>query len=207
MHCCADPRGFGINVSDLDQQPDDATPLTPEERQALIPSHVTLRRELNELELQNILEASTWVFSRKRNPVDEGFGRHLHRRMFNTVWRWAGIYRTTNKNIGVDRMLIQPRLHEALNNIRFWIDNETFPPDEIAVRFHHSLVFVHPFPDGNGRWSRLMADVLAVHLGHDRFSWGGSSLRAHDETRRAYIETIKAANNHDLAPLIAFARS
>lgn len=194
-------------MSELDQQPDDTTPLAPEERQALIPSHVTLRRELNELELQNILEANTWVFGRKRNPVDEGFGRHLHRRMFNAVWRWAGTYRTTNKNIGVDRTLIQSRLYEAFNNIRFWIDNETFPLDEIAVRFHHSLVFIHPFPDGNGRWSRLMGDVLAVHLGQDRFTWGGSSLRAHDETRDAYIETIKAANNHDLAPLIAFARS
>lgn len=194
-------------MSDLDRQTDDATPLTPEERQAIIPSHVTLRRELNELEQQNILDADTWVFSRKREPVDEGFGRRLHRRMFNAVWRWAGHYRTTNKNIGVDWTLIQPRLYETLNNTRYWIDERIFAPDEIAVRFHHGLVGVHPFPDGNGRWSRLMADALAVRLGRDRFSWGGSSLRDHDETRRVYIETITAANAHDLAPLIAFARS
>lgn len=194
-------------MSGLDQQPDNATPLTAEEREGLIPSHVALRRELNELEQQNILEANTWVFGRKRNPVDEGFGRHLHRRMFGAVWRWAGIYRTTNKTIGVDRSLIQIRLYEALNNTRFWMDNETFPSDEIAARFHHALVFVHPFPDGNGRWSRLMGDVLAVRLGQERFTWGGSSLRAHDKTREAYIETLEAADNHDFAALIAFARS
>jgi Fic-DOC domain mobile mystery protein B len=194
-------------VSELDQQPDNATPLTVEERQGLIPSHVTLRCELNELEQQNILEANTWVFGRKRSPVDEGFGRQLHRRMFGTVWRWAGTYRTTGKSIGVDTALIQTRLYEALNNIRYWMDNKTFAPDEIAVRFHHALVFVHPFPDGNWRWSRLMADVLAVRLDQNRFTWGGSSLRTHDETRDAYIETLKAADTHDLTALLAFARS
>lgn len=194
-------------MSGLDQQPDNATPLTAEEREGLIPSHVALRRELNELEQQNILDANTWVFGRKRNPVDERFGRHLHRRMFGAVWRWAGIYRTTNKTIGVDRSLIQIRLYEALNNIRFWMNNEIFPPDEIAARFHHALVFVHPFPDGNGRWSRLMGDVLAVRLGQDRFTWGGSRLRAHDKTREAYIEALKAADKHDFTALIAFARS
>jgi Fic-DOC domain mobile mystery protein B len=195
-------------VSDLDRQSDNATPLTPEERQALIPSHVTLRRELNELEQQNILEANTWVFGRKRNPVDEGFGRHLHRRMFGKIWRCAGTYRTTNKNIGdVDRTMVQPRIYEAYNNIRFWMDQKTFSPDELAVRFHHALVFVHPFPDGNGRWSRLMADVLAVRLGQSRFTWGGSSLRAHDETRDAYMQALKAADNHDFTALLAFARS
>jgi len=87
------------------------------------------------------------------------------------------------------------------------MDNKTFPPDEIAVRFHHALVFVHPFPDGNGRWSRLMADVLSVRLDQNRFTWGGSRLRAHDETRDAYIETLKAADNHEFTALLAFARS
>ena len=194
-------------MNGLHDEPDDATPLTPEEREGLIPSHVTLRRELNELEQQNILEADTWVFGRRHNPLKRTFPRSLHRRMLGKVWRWAGTCRTSNKNIGVDRERIQLRLDEALDNVRYWIEHKTFPADEIAARLHHDLVFIHPFPNGNGRWSRLMADILAVRLGQPRFTWGGSSLRAVDETRRAYIEALKAADNHDFTPLVAFARS
>jgi Fic-DOC domain mobile mystery protein B len=194
-------------VNGLQDEPDDATPLTPEEREGLIPSHVTLRRELNELEQQNILAADVWALQRRHDPLQESFARKLHRRMFRKVWKWAGSYRTSNKNLGVDRTQIQSRLHEALDNIRFWVENKTFAPDEIAVRFHHALVAIHPFPNGNGRWSRLMADVLAVRLGQKRFTWGGSALRSPDETRRIYIDALKAADNHDFTALIAFARS
>jgi Fic-DOC domain mobile mystery protein B len=194
-------------VNGLHDEPDDATPLTPEEREGLIPSHVTFRRELNELEQQNILAADVWALQRRHDPVSESFARKLHRRMFRKVWKWAGRYRTSNKNLGVDRTQIQPRLYEALDNIHFWVENKTFEPDEIAVRFHHALVAIHPFPDGNGRWSRLMADVLTVRLGQKRFTWGGSALRSLDETRRIYVDALKAADNHDFSALIAFARS
>jgi len=194
-------------VTAPDDVPIHATPLTAEEREGLIPSHVTLHRELNELEQQNILEADTWVFARRHNPLRRAFLRSLHHRMFGKIWRWAAVYRSSNKNIGVDREQIQIRLDEALDNVRYWIEHKTFPPDEIAVRFHHELVFIHPFPNGNGRWSRLMADILAIRLGQPRFSWGRSSLRAADKTRQAYIEALKAADNHDFTALIAFARS
>jgi Fic-DOC domain mobile mystery protein B len=185
----------------------DATPLTPEEREGLIPSHVTLRSELNELEQQNILEADVWASLKRRDPVKEPFGRNLHRRMFRNVWQWAGAYRTSGKSIGVDWQLILPRLYEAFEQTSYWIENKTYPPDEIAVRFHHALVFIHPFPDGNGRWSRLMADILIVWLRQHRFTWGRSSLRAAGQTRDTYIATLKAADNHDFATLLAFARS
>jgi len=194
-------------VSGLLDQPVDATPLTPEERDGLIPSHVTFRRELNALEQQNILEADGWAFSRKRNPISEAFVRSLHRRMFGKVWKWAGAYRTSNKNIGVACWQIQAKLAEVLDNTRYWTENNTFPPDEIAVRFHHALVFIHPFANGNGRWSRLMADVLVVRLGSPRFIWGRSALRATDDVRRSYIAALRAADKHDLADLMAFARS
>jgi Fic-DOC domain mobile mystery protein B len=192
--------------SPLDE-PEDATPLTPEEREGLIPSHVTLRSELNELEQQNILDADAWASLRRRDPIKEPFGRNLHRRMFRGVWRWAGTYRTSGKTIGVDWQLIQPRLLEALEQTHYWVEHEIYSPDEIAVRFHHALVFIHPFPNGNGRWSRLMADILAVKLGQKRFTWGRSALRAAGETRSAYIAALKAADNHDFTSLIAFARS
>lgn len=190
-----------------DEEPDDAMPLNPEERDGLIPSHVTLRRELNELEQQNILAADIWAFTRRRKPVSEAFGQNLHRRMFGRVWRWAGDYRTTDKNIGVRHREVPARLREALDNAGYWIEHRTFPPDEIALRFHHALVWIHPFPNGNGRWSRLMADLLVVSLGQPRFTWGRKSLASPNETRRAYIAALKAADNHDFAALLAFARS
>ncbi|MDP2296420.1 MAG: mobile mystery protein B [Pseudolabrys sp.] len=190
-----------------DDEPTHATPLTAEEREGLIPSHVTLRRELNELEQQNIIDADTWAFNRRHNPLSERFLRGLHRRMFGKVWRWAGHCRTSNKNIGVDRQQIPIGLHEAVSNVLYWIEHNTFPADEVAVRFHHALVFVHPFPNGNGRWSRLAADILTARLGRRRFTWGRSSLRTVGETRRVYIEALKTADNHDFTALIAFARS
>jgi Fic-DOC domain mobile mystery protein B len=194
-------------LTDFHREPDDATPLDPEEREALIPSHVTLRGELNELEQQNILEAASWASARRRNPLDAGFALRLHRRMFGKVWRWAGTYRTTGKNVGVEPSQIQARFYQALDDAKFWSANKTYSPDEIAVRFHHALVSVHPFPNGNGRWSRLMADILVVRLGGKRLSWGGANLRAEGEARASYIGALKAADAHDFAPLLAFARS
>ncbi|HEU0081815.1 MAG TPA: mobile mystery protein B [Bradyrhizobium sp.] len=194
-------------MTDLNKKIDDATLVPADRRADLIPSHIVLRRELNELEQANILTASVWALQRRHDPIREAFARKLHRRMFRKVWRWAGKYRTTETNLGVDRTLIQPRLYEVLDNTRFWIDNKTFPPGEIAVRFHHALVSVHPFPDGNGRWSRLMADVLTARLGRPRFTWGGGDLGDAAEMRQKYIDTLKAADNHEFAPLLAFARS
>jgi Fic-DOC domain mobile mystery protein B len=193
-------------IGPLDE-PEDATPLSPEERDGLIPSHLTLRRELNEIEQANILEADGWAFARRRNPVDEAFGRGLHRRMFGRVWRWAGVYRTTDKNLGVERAVILPRLYEAFEQTALWLEHETLGPDEIGTRFHHTLVRVHPFPNGNGRWSRLMADVLVMRMGRPRFSWGRSSLLAADGARGAYIAALRAADDHDFRPLLEFTRS
>src|ERR1700730_11454009 len=118
-------------MSSLLNEPENATPLTPEEREGLITSHVTLRREWNELEQQNILDADAWASLRRRDPVNEPFGRNLHRRMFRDVWRWAGTYRTSDKSIGVKWQLIQPHLYEALEQTRYWIKDEIFPPDDM----------------------------------------------------------------------------
>ncbi len=194
-------------MNGLHDEDNNTTPLTSEECEGLIPSHITLRRELNELEQQNILVADLWAFTRNRDPLNESFASGLHRRMFKDVWRWAGTYRGSNKNIGVDRNQIKLRLYEAFDNAKYWIEHKTFPPDEIAVRLHHTLVFIHPFPNGNGRWSRLMADIIAVRLGRPRFTWGRNALRTAAENRKAYIEALKAADNHNLARLTAFSRS
>jgi Fic-DOC domain mobile mystery protein B len=186
---------------------DHATPLTPAERNDLIPTHVALRGELNELEQKNIADADIWAFARKRNVLNEPFLIGLHRRMFNRVWRWAGQYRTTERNLGVAPYRIQPELRQAIDDARYWVEHQSYASDELAVRFHHRLVSVHPFPNGNGRWSRLVADLLVVRQGGSRFTWGRANLQAAGDVRHAYIDALHAADNHDLAPLIAFARS
>ena len=132
-----------------DDDDDDATPLTPAEREGLIPTHVTLRSELNELEQQNILEADRWAFSRKRNVPDDVFLRELHRRMFNWVWRWAGMYRTCDRNLGIERHRVETELRQIVDDAGYWLEHRSYVPDELAVRFHHRLVVVHPFPNGN----------------------------------------------------------
>ncbi len=185
----------------------DATPLTSEERNGLIATYITTRNELNELEQRNIAEADIWAFARKRKILDETSLKGLHRRMFNQVWRWAGKYRTTERNLGVVPYRIQPDLRQIIDDVQYWIEHDSYAPDELAVRFHHRLVFVHPFPNGNGRWSRLAADLLITRQGGSRFTWGRANLQAASDVRRAYIDALHAADKHDLAPIIDFARS
>jgi Fic-DOC domain mobile mystery protein B len=186
---------------------DAATPLEPEEREQLIPTYITTRAELNQAEQIGVADADRWAFARRRDVLSEDFIRALHRRMFAGVWRWAGEFRTTGRNIGVDTHAIGVRLRQKLGDVRYWIEHETYKPDEIAVRFHHGLVAIHPFPNGNGRLSRMEADLLAVRLGRPRFTWGSANLVEPAETRRLYIQALRAADNHDHRPLIAFARS
>jgi Fic-DOC domain mobile mystery protein B len=187
---------------------DDAnTPLEAEEREQLIPSYITLRAELNEAELTNIAEARKWLSSRRREVLDPAFLNQLHRRMYGDVWKWAGTYRTTARNIGVDAWRIAPELYQVVDDARYWSANQTFPADEIAIRFSHRVVAIHPYPNGNGRFSRMIGDLLAVELGQPPFTWGQVNLVDASKTRRAYIAALKAADGGDYGPLIAFARS
>ena len=193
---------------DLFADDDDGnTPLTAEERDALIPSYISLRHELNEVEQIGITEAEQWAFSRSRDVLSEAFLKSLHHRMFGQVWRWAGQFRVSARNIGIDHWLITTELRQLLNDVRYWVEHVTYPPDEIAVRFHHRLVFIHPFPNGNGRHARLAADLLITRLGGARFTWGRTSLIEPGEARRRYIDALRAADEHDIGPLLAFARS
>lgn len=191
----------------FDASDDAATPLPPDERRQLIPTYITTRAQLNEAEQIGITGADSWAFARRRDVLDEKFLLGLHKRMFGKVWRWGGTLRTTERNIGVESYKIRTELRTLLDDVRFWIDHKTYPPDEIAVRFHHRLVWIHAFPNGNGRHARMAADLLAASLGSPRFTWGSASLVKADETRARYIAALKAADNHDIAPLLAFVRS
>ncbi len=193
--------------NDLFEEPDDATPLTPDEKKGLIPSDITYRRELNKAEQENIARAQDWALSRRRELLTEKFIKDLHRRMFGDVWRWAGNFRTTERNIGITYYQIPMALRDLLADTKAWIEHSAYAADEIAIRFHHRLVQIHPFPNGNGRHSRLMADLLVMQLGGERFSWGSANLQDAGEVRKRYIAALKAADDHDLGPLLAFSRS
>ena len=191
----------------LELQDDGNTPLSDEEREGLIPSYITLRSELNEAEQANILEAEEWAFARKRDVLSAQFLNNLHRRMLGRVWRWAGAYRETVKNIGVEPYRIGQEVNQLCDDCRYRIDHDTYGTDESAARFHHRLVWIHPYPNGNGRHARLATDLLLVSLGHERFSWGRESLVDPGETRDRYIAALRQADNHDIKPLLEFARS
>ena len=194
-------------MSDLFAQFDPAaTPLTAEEVLDLIPSHIAFRAELNMAEQENILRGQAWALSRRRELLTESFIKTLHKRMLGNVWRWAGKFRTSERNLGLPYWEIPVALRILLDDTKTWVKLGTYSPDEIAVRFHHRLVQIHPFANGNGRHSRLMADLLAIQSGRPRFSWGSASVLPPAELRAAYIATLKLADGYDLAPLIRFAR-
>jgi Fic-DOC domain mobile mystery protein B len=193
---------------DLFPEDDRNTPLSHEEKLGLIPTWITLRHELNEVEQANILEGERWAFSRPRDVLDERFLRELHKRMFGQVWAWAGDYsRENDRRIGSDSFMIQIDLRQRFGDTRHWAENQTYPPDEIAIRFHHQLVFIRPFPNGNGRLGRLAADLLITRLGGERFTWGRTSLIDPGEARAQYLAAQHAADRHNIEPLLTFARS
>ena len=188
---------------------DGNTPLSPEELADLIPNLAT-KEELNEWERENILRGREWAVGDRTSPTDmvsDEYVRKLHKKMFDETWKWAGDYRHTEKNIGVSVHEIRERLMALFGDTRYWIENGTYLPDEIAVRFHHRLVFIHPFPNGNGRHARLIADIIAMKLGRPAFTWGSANLVKQGEARTTYLEAIRVADDGDVQPLLNFARS
>jgi Fic-DOC domain mobile mystery protein B len=189
---------------------DGQTPLDHDEAAQLRLVSITTRGELDIAEQASIAQATRWALSRTRRPysvLDEPFLRRLHKRLFGDVWRWAGDYRRTSRNLGVDWWLIPAEIAQLLGDAHYWVDHRTYDVDEVCVRFHHRLVAIHPFPNGNGRHARLAADVLCASLGGAAFSWGrGIDVEPH-VVRATYIAALQAADAGDPADLISFARS
>ena len=185
------------------------TALSREELADLIPS-LASKGELNEWERENILLAREWATSDRTSPLEmisDPYVRKLHQKMFGETWKWAGLYRRSEKNIGVPVHQIRELLMQLFGDVRFWIEKKTYSSDEIAVRFHHRLVFIHPFPNGNGRHARLIADVLVMKLGGGTLTWGSASLVEEGSARERYLEAIRAADQGDMRQLLRFART
>lgn len=189
--------------------PDGATPLDPDEARGLRLSHITSREELDRWEQDNITDGEVWAFSRQQKDIlTEGFMRQLHKKMFGNVWRWAGEFRKSDKNIGIEWRQVPVELKNLCDDVSTWIEFNTYPADEIAVRFHHRLVLVHPFINGNGRHARTMTDLLLVQSLHrPRFTWGSGNLVNSGDCRQRYIEALRSADRHNYELLLQFVRT
>ena len=186
-----------------------ATPLDPDESAGLVPGHIATREQLDEWEAENILAGERWAAraAKRREILDDAFLRELHRRMFARTWKWAGSYRATEKNIGIAPERVAVEVRKLLEDANARLAGKVAPTDEIAARFHHRLVSIHPFPNGNGRHARLLTDLLLAANGAEPFTWGRGDLEHAGEARERYLAALRAADARDFAPLLAFVRS
>lgn len=189
------------------EYPEGATPLDPDEMEGLRFKHITTRGELDELEQVNIESGLIWLSRQRQDVLTDSFAVNLHKRLFGEVWSWAGTLRRTEKNIGIDPLQIGVQLRMLMDDARYWADNKTFDPVEAAIRLHHRMVFIHPFPNGNGRHARIMADTILTRVyGAQPIDWaGGHDLQKMNDRRMSYIAALRAADGGDFARLMAFA--
>lgn len=189
------------------------TPLDEEEKDGLLIPSIMTRGELDEIEQRNIEEAIRWTIERRKRfttseILTEPFICELHKRMLSGVWKWAGSFRNSNKNIGVDKYQVATELRILLDDCKYWVENNTFSPDEIALRFKHRIVSIHCFANGNGRHSRLIGDIIIEKIfGADVFTWGSNNLLSPGEFRLIYLTALRAADKGSYELLIEFARS
>jgi Fic-DOC domain mobile mystery protein B len=201
-----------FNTRTIGPEPSGATPLEEEDLEGLIPDFVATRADLNQVEFENITKALAWAQQQAHSLgvegiLDYGFMLALHRRMLSDVWTWAGTQRQRVTNIGVEPHLIATQSRLTFDDAKYWHTQEVFGPDERAARIHCRLVSVHPFRNGNGRCTRMMADLYLTSTGAEPFTWGGTNLDVDGSGRAAYIAAlIKAADTDEYADLIRFAR-
>lgn len=190
------------------QYPEAATPLDPNELDGLKHRHITTQGELDQLEQANISSGLRWLGRQRADVLTDHFVITLHKRLFGDVWDWAGTFRKTDKNIGIDPLHIPVELRALMGDAKYCADNKTYPPLEAAARLHHRLVKIHPFPNGNGRHARILADsILDRVYGAKPIDWaGGHNLQKMNARRVAYIAALKAADGGDYAPLLVFCK-
>jgi Fic-DOC domain mobile mystery protein B len=182
-----------------------ATLIDRNEAAGLIPAHITLQSQLNEYEEANIVSAQEWLAVRRRaDPLNSKFLHTVHRKMFDKTWKWAGKARRTDKNIGGPWFEVPTKLHQLLGDVRAQVEYRAYPALEIAARYHHRLVAIHVFSNGNGRHARIMADLLLQRLTGERFGWGEGTLAPLRELRSSYIQALREADAGDYQPLLRF---
>jgi len=198
---------MGLNLKYVDGQ----TPLNEEEKEGLKIKSITTQNELDEFEQLNIEKAIEWTMRVRLKPekiLSEKFIKELHKKMYGDVWKWAGKFRKSDKNIGIKWPLIEIEVRNLIDDTKYWVENKTYPANEIAIRFKHRIVAIHCFANGNGRHSRIMADIIIEAIfGKEIFSWQKSNMVKADETRKSYIMALRDADNGNIKPLVNFAEN
>jgi Fic-DOC domain mobile mystery protein B len=198
---------MGLNLNYEEGQ----TPLDEDEKEGLKIKSITTQGELDEFEQLNIEKAVEWTIHtnlKHERILTEKFIKNLHKKMYGDVWKWAGQFRKSNKNIGLEWTKIGVELKILLDDVIYWIDNNTYSPEEISIRFKHRIVAIHCFPNGNGRHSRMIADIVMEYIfGLDIFPWNQSSMVKADDTRKKYITALRKADQGDMTELIKFAKN
>lgn len=188
------------------EYPVGSTPIDPSEAEGLIP-RIHTQRELNQLEAMNIAKAASWLARNKRIRTDLLAIENLqlvHRKMFGDVWKWAGKFRSTQKNIGVESWRVTSELRNLKDDVAIWREYGTYPLLEIIARIHHRLVWIHPFANGNGRFGRIITDLCSEQFGLSRPTWGFQASRSTKELRADYLSALRQADGGDTAPLVNF---
>jgi len=187
-----------------------ATPLDQDELAALLIDSISTQSELNLAEQESILNSSQWIFGKNhKNILTDTFFKELHKKMFGSVWKWAGDYRKSNKNIGVDWTHVSVDVKKICDDTKYWIENKTYLRNELGARFHHRVVWIHPFANGNGRFSRILTDLLMTSNKQEGFSWGRKLGKVEDfaqdtQLRKEYIAALREADQKKFDRLIAF---
>jgi Fic-DOC domain mobile mystery protein B len=198
---------MGLNLKYAEGQ----TPLDEEEKEGLKLNSITTQQELDEFEQLNIEKAVEWSLHsnfKLEKILTEKFIKDLHRKMYGDVWKWAGVFRKSDKNIGINWTQIAIELKTLIDDTKYWIENKTYVPEEIAIRFKHRIVAIHCFPNGNGRHSRMMADIIMESIfGIETFTWHSSNMVNAAQTRKNYITALRKADNGNINPLIEFAKN
>lgn len=167
---------------------------------------ITTQAELNAHEAENIRKAVLKYLgakpTRRSAKFDVRWALRLHAEMFGHIWQWAGQPRTQELNIGSPPHQVSVDLLNLLEDLKVW-QKSGMPLQEQAVRLHHRAVKIHPFLNGNGRWSRLLANIWLKLHGAAPIDWPEAVIGTSSVVRDEYIAAIKAADNHDFAPLKA----
>ena len=179
------------------------TVLSNSELRGLLLNHITVMRELDEAEQVNINEGLLWLATQKNKDfLDEMFMKKLHKKLFGKVWKWAGKYRKSEKNIGIDAYKVPTEMMKLIEDVNYWVENNSYEVSELIARFHHRLVWVHPFPNGNGRFSRIFTNYLCKRYKLKMPEWQGH-LNPHLR-RKLYIKALQQADQKKFHPLMSF---
>ncbi|MCF6245580.1 MAG: mobile mystery protein B [Sulfurovum sp.] len=158
-------------------------------------------------EAQNITQATLKYLSltpdKKLAPFSLAWFLVLHQEMFGDVWEWAGKLRQVELSIGVKAYMVSTQMQKLVDDLAYWEEHKSFDVIETASRIHHRAVQIHPFLNGNGRWSRMLANIYLKQNGLQPTKWNEDLLSKTNLHRDDYIKALKKADSGDYSDLIA----